>query len=212
MDLDLLSRSFTLKGISPLLLHSGQTADPLNQFSRAFVRLKKRAKDKTDEDYATFALLEWWAGLHLSAPATISEDGVATCDPGTVITIPAHQLDSCIREGARKSKSGKQACAGVIVEADGILHHEGPPDLTKLSQDDHFHFRCAVKVQAAKVMRTRPRFDAWKISFTVLLDPGVVDPEDLEVWLAAAGRLVGIGDWRPGAPKGGNYGRFVVEI
>lgn len=208
---DLITRTMTIEGVSPLLLHSGQTADPLNQFSRATKRLEKKGKDKTEEYFKLMSILEWWGGLHLSTPAIIAEDGTVTCLSGTHITIPAHQLDSCIREGARKTKDGKQACAGVIVEADGILEHEGPQDLMQLVEDDRFHFRCAVKVSMSRVMRTRPRFDKWSITFTVCIDPEIVDPPSLDRWLTSAGRMIGIGDWRPGAPHGGNYGRFIVK-
>lgn len=207
---DLITHSFLLEGVSPLLLHSGQTVDPLNQFTKAAERIKKRAKDKTEEDLARESLIQWWGGLYLSTPAIISEDGDVSVPDGTSIVIPAHQIDSCIREGARKTKDGKTAAAGVIVESDGKLIHNGPADLMKLVKDERFHYRCPVKVAAARVMRTRPRFDSWGITFSVAIDPGVAEVDDVKRWLIAAGRFVGIGDWRPGAPRGGNFGRFVV--
>jgi hypothetical protein len=60
-------------------------------------------------------------------------------------------------------------------------------------------------------MRTRPIFNDWSATFSVCIDTEVVDLPTVKQSLEAAGRLVGIGDWRPGAPKGGSYGRFLVK-
>jgi hypothetical protein len=202
------SIKITIDGITPILMHCGQTADPLNHFARAMKTCSKK-RNKTDEDLEELSLLEWWAGLYLSRPPQIT-DSTVTPHPDTSIVIPAHLLDSCIREGARKSKLGKQASAGCIVECDGTFEHDGPSDLAALSKDQRHHHRCAVKVGTAKVMRTRPVFPVWSVAFSVSIDTSVIEPTDVITAVSNAGKLVGIGDWRPGAPRGGSYGRFVV--
>jgi hypothetical protein len=204
------SKTIRIVGITPILMHCGQTADPLNQFSKAMSRLSKK-RGKTEEDHEEMARLEWWAGLYLSkAPEIVLPSTVVPVD-GTKIILPAHLLDSCIREGARKSKLGKQASAGCIVEGNGSFTYDGPKDLVALSQDPRHYHRCAVKVQQSKVMRTRPTFDTWACEFSVCIDTTVIEIEQIISALESAGKLVGIGDWRPGAPRGGSYGRFEVE-
>jgi len=200
---------FTINGIGPMLMHCGQTADPLNNFARA---MKKQTgkRGKTDEDLAALSLIEWYAGLYTDKKMTIDESGNVSVDPGTKLILPAHVLDSAIREGGRKIKVGKQISAGVIVEGPAAFKATGLKSIAVASQDEAFHFRCAVKVGTAKVMRTRPIFNEWSASFVVCLDLSVVDKETDQQALEAAGRLVGVGDWRPGAPKGGSYGRFTV--
>ena len=52
-------------------------------------------------------------------------------------------------------------------------------------------------VQRGRILRARPRWDAWALKFTVQ----VTDPRgteiDLKQFLEEAGRTVGIGDYRP---------------
>ncbi len=58
----------------------------------------------------------------------------------------------------------------------------------------------------------RPCFPKWSITFAVEYNRRVVTIEQLAGLLNAAGFGVGIGDWRPSAPKSasGNFGRFRV--
>jgi hypothetical protein len=205
-----ISVTFTITGIAPLLMHNGQTADPLNHFAKAMKQLSGKRK-KTDEDLEVMAALEWWAGLYLTKTAAIGDDFSVTAPDEARTCLPAHLLDSVIREGARKSKMGKQASAGVIVEGDAKLTHEGSANVNQLATDPRFVARHAVKVSTSKVMRTRPMFSEWSAEFSVCIDPGVIDVSDVRLALSNAGRLVGIGDWRPGAPRGGSFGRFVLE-
>lgn len=204
------SQKFKITGLTPLIMHCGQTADPLNQFSRAMKKASGK-RNKTDEDLAVLASIEWWAGLYMSPAAEI--DGETVSAPaGAKLTLPSHIIDSVIREGARKQKLGKQASAGAIVEGDAAFEHDGPRDINKLALDSRFLLRCAVKVSTSKVIRTRPIFPAWSAVFAVQVDESVIEVDQVKQSLDAAGKLVGIGDWRPGAPRGGNYGRFTVEV
>ena len=201
---------FRVTGITPILTHNGQTADPLNQFARAMKKCSGK-RNKTDEDLEEMSRLEWWAGLYIDNPPTIDGASVTPAD-GSKLIIPAHLLDSCIREGARKSKMGKQASAGCIVNGDGSFHHDGPKDLMALSNATRHYHRAAVKVGQAKVMRTRPVFPVWSVEFSASIDNTVIEAETVLQALENAGKLVGIGDWRPGAPRGGSFGRFEAEI
>jgi len=200
---------FRITGITPILMHNGQTADPLNQFARAMKKCSGK-RNKTDEDLEELSRLEWWAGLYIDQAPTI-DGATVTPAPNSRLVIPAHLLDSCIREGARKSKMGKQASAGCIVNGDGAFNHQGPANLAKLAESPAYYHRAAVKVGTSKVMRTRPIFTSWEVSFSVSIDSTVIEPEMVLQALESAGKLVGIGDWRPGAPRGGSFGRFEAE-
>jgi hypothetical protein len=203
------SHTFTITGIGPMLMHCGQTADPLNQFARA-MKAQSAKRNKTDEDLAALSMLEWWAGLYTDKTLKVDSEGHVTVPDGTSLILPAHVLDSCLREGARKIKAGKLISAGVIVEGPAKFKAAGIRSLTAAAADEQYHFRCAVKVGTSKVMRTRPIFQDWSATFSVCMDTEVVDLPTVKQSLEAAGRLVGVGDWRPGAPKGGSYGRFTV--
>jgi len=70
-----------------------------------------------------------------------------------------------------------------------------------------FEHRCRVQIQRAGITRTRPAFkEGWstEASLMVVL-PEYIDPSLLHEVISAAGRLIGVGDFRP------TYGRFQVS-
>lgn len=61
-----------------------------------------------------------------------------------------------------------------------------------------------------RIMRHRPRFDAWSLEFTVNIDDGGEIHQDVvRQLLDEAGSKVGLGDFRPN--KRGPFGRFRVD-
>jgi hypothetical protein len=84
--------SLTIVGTAPLVMHNGQTADPLNKYAKMLKAVSSKRK-KTEADYEELARIEFFAGLYMdqNEPA-----------------IPARLLEAAVVEGARKSKSGKQ--------------------------------------------------------------------------------------------------------
>jgi len=71
-----------LEGLTPIMMHNGQLADPLNKFVKAAKPYSSK-RGKTEEDYAVLAYIEWWGGLY-TAPGTPDID---TTD-GVTITAP----------------------------------------------------------------------------------------------------------------------------
>jgi len=65
-----------------------------------------------------------------------------------------------------------------------------------------------VVIQKSRIVRTRPRFDKWSLSFEVEYDDTIIDREVLYEAFQIAGKFSGIGDYRP--QKGGPFGRFIV--
>jgi hypothetical protein len=79
-------------------------------------------------------------------------------------------------------------------------------ELMPLGKDWDFLDTRRVVVNHAGINRTRPGFnEGWQVEgrFTVLL-PEYITPERLQEALSTAGRVVGVGDFRP------TYGRFAV--
>jgi hypothetical protein len=174
-----------------LILHNGQTADPLNPFSKAMKEISGKRK-KTDADFEALANIEYQAGLYLN-------------NKGQVI-VPSRVLESVLVEGAKKSKEGKLALSGMFVDTDGILEYEGGSMAVKdlVASPDH-RICVAVRVGMAKVMRTRPHFKNWKTKFKVSINEQVANEAQLKRWLEDAGSYVGIGDWRP------RHGRYELD-
>ena len=73
-------------------------------------------------------------------------------------------------------------------------------------QWDYEHM-CRVQVQRNGLTRVRPAFKAgWTATFRFeIATPEYIRPTDLQEMITNAGRLIGIGDYRP------SYGRFVVK-
>lgn len=173
-----------------LIMHNGQTADPLNPFSKAMKEISGKRK-KTDSDYEAMSNIEYRAGLYLNKK--------------NEVIVPSRVLESVLVEGAKKSKEGKLALSGMFVDTDAILEYDGGPmSVDALVKSEDHRICVAVRVGMAKVMRTRPHFKNWNAKFKVSINSDVANQEQLKRWLEDAGAYVGIGDWRP------RHGRYEV--
>lgn len=185
-----------LLGVSPLLCHNGQTADPRNTYAKAIKAVSSKRK-KTDSDYDEMARLEWLAGLYRS---------------GSELVIPDYVLESTIIAGAKKSKRGPQAKCGLFFTEHAVLNFTGKPaeindqTLAAMFESGDFTHTIGVRVGMSKVMRTRPIFRNWSCEALVQFDPDVLNQRDIEEVAIDAGKLVGLGDWRP------KHGRFDAEV
>jgi hypothetical protein len=196
-----------IEGISPLILHNGQTSDPLSPVTKAVQRLTAKRK-KTDEDHEILSREEWFAGLYLSHDLEITENGFQAPKEARVV-LTMDMLQAMILRGARKNKLGPLASAGILVVEDAELHYADEPQINELVAQKKYVFRRSVRVNQARVMRTRPRFMPWSATLKLSISPEVIDVSQVLDCLRSAGRLVGLGDWRP--EKSGPYGRFVVN-
>ena len=179
----------TLTGTSPLLCHNGQTADPLNPFSKKMKSLSAK-RPKTDADLEKMREVEFHAGLYV--------------DEAGEITMDTRVIEATVHGGAKKTKQGKDALAAMFIEHGVDFQYAGPRGITERYADPKCALVVPVKVGMAKVMRCRPIFHDWSLTFDVSVMGDMVNEESLKRWLDDAGQLVGIGDWRP------RYGRFVV--
>jgi hypothetical protein len=182
--------TFTIKGITPIIMHNGQLSDPLNEHTQALAKLTSKRK-KTLEDHKAVSKCEWHGGLY------VDEDG-APCLPGEVI-------EAALCEGAKKYKLGKAAKGGIIVAGNYKLEYKGPKQIDKLWADGGFMKRASVKVGQARVIRTRPIFPVWSCTFDVQWDSSLVNDESTLHEIVEAAGVSGIGDWRP------KFGRFEVD-
>jgi hypothetical protein len=182
--------TFEIRSLSPLIMHSGQLADPLNEAATAVSDAVKVAKkNKTKVAWLAAYKAEFTGGLCL-------DENLEPCVPGEYI-------EAVIREGAKKTKQGKQVKAGIIVDGNFPLLYKGPRTVDAL-WDAKFYKTVSAKVGQNRVMRTRPIFSEWGCRFEVHFNDQLLSAKDLASFLDVAGREVGLGDWRP------RYGRFEV--
>ena len=188
------SLKVTVKGLAPLLMHNGHLADPRNPHARALREaVNASKKNKTDAAFDAMAKAEFLGSLY------VGEDG-ALCIPGEMI-------EATIINGAKKSKQGKQATAAICVFNNAPLQYKGPKDPLKLWETGNFHKTIGVRVGTNRVMRTRPLFVDWSLSFVVQYNADLLNKKDVVMAITKAGAEVGLAEWRP------RYGRFeVVEV
>lgn len=180
---------YRLTSDCPMLVHNGQTADPLNKWSKAMKAVSGKRK-KTDADYEELARIEFNAGLYMGPDGPV---------------IPAPNIDSMLTNAAKKSREGQLAKSGVFCLGDASLEYDGPRDVVGLWADERFRHVAIVRVGMARVARTRPIFREWAATVTLNIEDTVVNVRQIDEWFIVAGQQIGLGDWRP------QHGRFTAE-
>lgn len=197
--------AFRIEGVAPLLVHNGKvTTNPLNPLTKEIKRFSSK-RNKSDEDLYTLAKLEWLGGLYLTKPPKIEVKGneVIIHESG-VPCIPSDVLEGAIIGGAKKSKLGTQFKSAMMVEQDSVLEYEGSQDLEELWQDGNFTDSRKVRIQKNSIIRCRPIFYQWAVSFAVSYLPSLINPDQIAEALNKAGVQEGLCDYRP------KFGRFVA--
>jgi hypothetical protein len=186
--------SAKLVGISPLMTHNEQLANPLNPVTRELKKLTHQ-RGKSDDLLEQIMKLEWLGGLY-------TEDGK--------VGMPGDNVMACLKEGARKRKRGKDFAAGVLPTAAFFpLIYDGPKEPEALWNAGKFLDYRGVVIGGKRLMRARPIFRAWSLDVAFEYDPEIVNEEQIREALEIAGERCGLCERRPS--KGGSFGRFVVE-
>jgi hypothetical protein len=150
--------------------------------------------NKTDHDLEEIDRLSFMGALYL--------------DEKGHLCMPADNIESCVKMGARKKRMGKDVEAAVLcADAEYPIQYQGPKDPDKMYADPRFVCRKSVVVGKSRVMRVRPMIPTgWVVEFTLEYDESVINPKSLADAMSDAGALVGLGTWRP------KFGRFSVEV
>lgn len=186
-------RTYKIQGVAPLIIHNARLSDPLDKWAKLVAEITRKKK-KTEADLMEMARREWFGGLYLN-------------DAGKVV-IPGSNLERMIRDAATKSKMGMQVQAGVIIpEFDGFVlkFPDNGKKMDTLWANGSHSLRASCKLRQSRVIRTRPCFLTWALEFTVQFDEELLNPKQIDEFVVLAGRIIGLGDWRP------KYGRFVME-
>lgn len=176
----------------PMLQHNGRLANPLDPHTRALKALTGK-RTKTDEDLVAVMRAEARGGCWET------EDGL--------LGVPNAAVWRAIYDAAKAFKRGEDIKRALSFEdvtmplfVDGATHTCDE----WVASPGNIDYRPA-KLMGKKVMRARAKVPAgWVSKHTLELLTDVMDARDLVPIVERAGRLVGIGDWRP------IYGKFVV--
>lgn len=120
--------------------------------------------------------------------------------------VPGIALQRCFIQGAAYTKKGK----GSLRKEAAACLQVGPEHIS-LGQKTYSIDARAVVVKATqgRVVRARPRFDKWELTFTLEWDPVLLSKSAVRKIVDDAGSRVGLLDFRP--EKMGPFGRFVVK-
>lgn len=208
-----------ITGTMPLLMH----ADNI-EWADAMEEWKNDPKNKKTSKAGDDRTPPWrWIGC-------LNHDG-------KVVTIPSEYIMRCIMGGAAEVPTGKgkktfkaQSQSGILcTDFHWPLLIKGKPvsmaDINALRDLETFkeHMESAqmlgftlfvkrAKIGNSKHIRVRPRFDDWSIQGELMVTDDQITKTVLGQILDIAGRLKGIGDWRPGAPTPGPFGMFNSEF
>ena len=184
-------KEMTIEGRSPLMVHAERLANPLDPLKKEIAEYTKK-RTKTDDDWATIFRLEWEGGLY--------HDGERPIIPGFV-------MKACIRSSAKLSKRGRHIQRGVQISPIGIpIEYSGPIDIKEMWDSENFRdIRSVVVPQKGRVMRCRPIFNEWRLTFTVIVNETIINMKEVLDILELAGGIEGLCENRMN-----EFGRFDI--
>lgn len=184
---------FRITGNAPLIMQSAQLVDPLDDITKQIKKITSKRTSITEEDRQRIADLEFVGSLYMHE------------ELGPII--PAANVERMLRDAGALTRLGTKVKMGIqMLEDYAQLEYDGPRTVDGLLKDKRFHLRRAVVVSKARIMRERPRFPFWSLSFTLAYDPSVFNAEQIQDLVISSGQYIGLGTWRP------RHGRFDVEV
>lgn len=181
-----------LIGTKPLLLHNGRLANPMDPYARQLATASKPRK-KTDVDYENIANAEMLGSIY-------EDDGL--------LAFPTSNVWRSIYDAAKSFRLGEDVKRALtpVSFLPPILIDNAEVKIEPFLQDPDNRYTTTVKIQRNRVPRTRPIVYNWSMLHEFELSSDVIDPGNLPQILNRAGRMVGLGDWRP------TFGTFTWEI
>ena len=181
-----------LRGISPMLMHNVQLADPDNKWTKEISAITGKRK-KTEEDRKAIARLEWFGSLYV-------ENGV--------VVMPTANIRKTLINAAKLNKLGTAVQRGLhFTDFMVPLSYSGPKNIEELYEHDGFQNRAVVRIQSSRTVRVRPQFTEWAIVADAQLVESALDYDSLEAIIDNAGVIEGLGDGRSIG-----FGRFEGKV
>lgn len=173
--------NITIKGITPLLMN--KPSQMIAEKSKDAIR-----ETETEKDRARLKLYEIDGKLY--QPSTHLQ--------GALIEAGKHKK----RLGTGSSRSNYSKICGFAVEIEPfeIIH--------KKQNWDVFSVLAVNPTTKGRNMLHRPILKDWELDFEVIFDEEQIEIPVIKELFDIAGKIVGIGDWRP--EKKGRFGKFQV--
>lgn len=185
---------FEIQGITPLVCHNGELADPDSEISIKLKSLTSQRK-KSPETRAEISRVEWEGGLYW--------------DDKLGPIMPEQNILASTADGAKINRQGRDIDAFVSMTTPFVaIEYKGPREPDKMWAAGMYDRRIVSsngRPGGPKVVRVRPLFQpGWKIKFTLFVDEEM-DPKDVVEAVKMAGKRVGLCERRKF-----RWGRFEV--
>jgi hypothetical protein len=123
-----------------------------------------------------------------------------------LLYVPGIALQRCLVRGAAYSKGKGRSSLQKSAAACLLIAEE---KLSLGTQDFVVDARpVVIAATKGRIIRYRPRIDAWKVSFSLEFDPALLKESECRRIVDDSGTRVGLLDFRP--ERNGPFGRFVV--
>lgn len=125
--------------------------------------------------------------------------------------VPDTLIMACIRGGAAAAKKGKDIDRAVIMsETQAFVETDPVKSLDEAFSKESFRLSGPCKIPprtGSLVWKCRCMIPTgWQLTFSLEFDEDIIAVNSLTEALEIAGRLVGLGGWRP------KFGRFIAKI
>lgn len=193
----MLKITIELTSRAPMLQRNGRLANPLDPIAQQIAAIAKK-RNKTPEDYRVLLPLEAYGGSWET--------------PEGFLGFPTENVLSCLIKAARGFKQGTQVEQALLLDGPGsvepLLIDGLPVDAKEYAYSDpvnHLFIRTVV-INGKRSLRARAIIPTWRTTHHFFLLDDVLNPDDLKKIFVHAGRLIGVGDWRP------RYGTFRTKV
>ncbi len=138
-------------------------------------------------------------------------------DDAIGVYLPSFNVVRAIQDGGKMLKLGKAIIQGIRTHPSSVrvpLVYPGSDRATveTLLRSGKFRDMRTVGVNGKSVVRTRPIFNEWGLTAQFILDEEILGIEQVRACVDKAGLYYGLGDFRVGTAKGGQYGTFTGKV
>lgn len=198
----------TIRGITNLIMHNGRLADDSDLLTVARREAQQAyKKNTTAENWERFAMAMMRGGIYF--------------DDAIGVYLPEDNLRTMIvKAGAGVKKKAmqtyKSAASTISFDCDGsgfpmLIDGKTHMNLDAFCATKRYRFEKVVTIGKAKVRSVRPLIPkGWETTISIDYRPDVIEKDMIRELFENAGLEIGIGDWRPSAPKPGPFGQFIV--
>jgi hypothetical protein len=177
----------TIEGISPLLMNRPAMMDLIDNVEPKEPKGKEKLSGKEDL-MQQFETKKYLIEGKLYTPDTHIKGCLV--ESGKNIQV----------KGKGKATYSKIIGYAVIVQPAALIHN---------IQECEPHTTMGININTrGRIIICRPCLSKWELDFQLEFDEEEISKDVLKMALDRAGRIVGIGDWRPA--KKGTFGRFIV--